>query len=246
MIFSIITAVYNNKEHIECAINSVWSQKGVQIEHIVMDGGSTDGTVEVIERINNPQIKFKSSKDKGIYDALNKGILNATGEIIGILHSDDFYASENVLKKVEDLFLDGADVVYGDLDYVERNNPSQIFRKWRSGIFTPFDLNLGWVAPHPSFFVKRSILGDVGGFDLNFKISADYDFILRVLKKEKIKVAYLPTTIVKMRVGGESNKTFKNKFKGSAEDYLIAKKYFSNPFFTVVCKVLRKIPQLVS
>ena len=244
MKFTIITAVFNNMNFVKEALDSVCNQDGVEYEHLIMDGGSTDGTLEFIQSLGFPHLKIESGKDKGIYDALNKGMKKASGDIIGILHSDDLYTSSDVLKKVERLFKDGADVVYADLEYVSRDDINNVFRKWKSGTYSSLDLRLGWVAPHPTFFIKKSVYQEVGEYNYNFKISGDYDFILRVLSNSKYKVSYLPESIIKMRLGGESTKSLKSYLRGSKQDYEIAKKYFIAPAFTVFSKIVRKLPQL--
>jgi glycosyltransferase len=244
MLFSIITAVYNNKSEIQGAIASVAGQKNVRLEHIIMDGGSNDGTIEIIKANNNPHINFESSRDKGIYDALNKGILKAQGDIIGILHSDDLFAEDKVLREVQDMFEAGLDGVYGDLDYVSKNDTMNVFRSWKALVPDSFQFELGWMPPHPTLFLKRSVYEDIGGFNLDYNISADYDFILRVFLKEKYQIGYLPRTLIKMRVGGESNRSIKNILRKSKEDFFIASKYFKVPFMTVFFKNIRKIPQL--
>jgi glycosyltransferase involved in cell wall biosynthesis len=243
MLFSIVTAVYNNKNEILGAVQSVAGQQNVKLEHIIMDGGSSDGTIDLINANSNTNIQFESGRDKGIYDALNKGITKAKGDIIGILHSDDLFADDQVLKDIHDLFEAGYDGVYGDLDYVLKDDTSSIFRHWKALVPSPFNLELGWMPPHPSLFLKREIYEEIGNFDLKYKISADYDFILRVFLDEKYKIAYLPRTIVKMRVGGESNRSLKNIIRKSKEDFAIASKHFKVPFFTVFLKNFRKIPQ---
>lgn len=246
MLFSIITAVYNNKNEILGALNSVHSQKDVQIEHIVMDGGSTDGTTELIQQAGMDRVIFDSSKDKGIYDAINKGIQKASGDIIGILHSDDFFTNDLILKEIESYFLDGFDVVYGDLDYVYKENTSKIFRKWIANLWDPFQLRLGWMPPHPTIFLKKNVYEEIGNYDLDYKISADYDLILRVFINNKYKIAYLPKTLVKMRVGGASNRSLKNIIKKTQEDIEIASKYFYPASLTILFKNIRKLPQLIS
>lgn len=245
MKFSIITAVYNNKKYIGDAINSVLSQKEVDLEYLIMDGQSLDGTLEIIQKLNSSNIKLYIGKDDGIYDALNKGFSKASGDVLGIMHSDDLFASDEILKKVEVLFNQGADVVYADLDYVNREDITKVFRHWESCKFKYSNLRFGWIPPHPSFYFKTQVLRENGFFDLRYKISADYDFMLRVLKNRQYKIAYLPETAVKMRVGGESNKSIANIIKGSIEDHSIAMKYFRFPLLTVVSKVVRKIPQLI-
>jgi glycosyltransferase len=243
MLFSIITAVYNNKAQILGAISSVGAQKGVELEHIIMDGGSKDGTCELIQGIKDPRVKFESSPDKGIYDALNKGIERSRGDIVGFLHSDDLFADERVLSDVQKLFEAGADGVYGDLDYVSRDDTSKIFRHWKSSTTDAFQMELGWMPPHPALFLRRSVYEEVGRFNLDYKISGDYDFILRVFLQDKYKIAYLPRTLVKMRVGGVSNRSFKNILKKSREDLAISAKHFRAPIMTVFFKNFRKIPQ---
>lgn len=245
MKITIITVVFNNKDLIKNAIDSVGCQKDVEVEHLIIDGASTDGTLEYIKSLNIPNLKVHSEKDKGIYDALNKGISKASGDIIGILHSDDFYTSESVLKKIHDLIQTGSDVIYADLEYVQRDDTNKIFRKWKSGNFNKTNLMFGWVAPHPTVFVKKSVYNEIGLFNLDYRISGDYDFILRVFLNKKFKVTYLPETVVKMRLGGESTKSLKSYWKGSKQDYSIAKKHFLFPLITVFSKVTRKIPQLI-
>ncbi len=246
MRFSIVTAVFNNKDLVGSAIESAHSQVGIELEHIIMDGGSTDGTLDLIKKYNYPNIVLESSKDKGIYDALNKGIGKATGDIVGILHSDDIFSSEKVLSKVAALFKEGVDGVYADLDYVNRFDVSQIFRQWKSGLFNSFDLELGWMPPHPTLFLRNEIYHKMGEFDLQYRIAADYDFMLRVLTSGQYKIDYLPETILKMRVGGQSNKSLTNIIRKSTEDYQIAKKYFSSPEGTILFKNIRKIPQFLN
>lgn len=243
MIFSIITAVYNNRNEIQGAAASVAEQQDVKYEHIIMDGGSTDGTIDLIKASNNPYINFESSRDKGIYDALNKGISKAKGDIIGLLHSDDLFADDHVLADVQAMFEAGYDGVYGDLDYVYKNDTASIVRHWKALVPDSFQFELGWMPPHPALFLKRSVYEEVGSFDLQYKISGDYDFILKVFLKNKYKIGYLPRTLVKMRVGGESNRSIKNVLRKSKEDFAIASKHFKIPFFTVFFKNFRKIPQ---
>jgi glycosyltransferase len=153
--------VLNNKELLMSAINSVNSQQGVEIEHIIMDGGSTDGTVEMIQQQKLPNLIFTSEKDKGIYDALNKGFEKASGDILGIMHSDDIFYSSDILQKVHDQFAKGADIVYADLDYVNRDDVSTVFRHWKSGPFKRFNLKFGWIPPHPSFYMKKSVFNEI-------------------------------------------------------------------------------------
>lgn len=245
--FSIITAVHNSKDTIEDCLSSVASQTYRNVEHIIIDGGSTDGSVETIM---NSKFKIKNSKvvsepDKGIYDALNKGIKLATGDVIGLLHADDVYHDENVLAKVAQKFEhEKTDSVYGDLVYVDKQNLNKVIRYWKAGIFTENSLLKGWMPPHPAFFVKKQIYDKYGLFDTNLKIAADYDMILRLLGRHKISTAYLPEVLVKMRWGGKSNKSIKNVLQKSYEDYqALQKNNFQNAALILLQKNLSKLSQ---
>ena len=216
---SIITSVYNNKETIAEAIASVFSQSYDNIEYIVVDGASTDGTVEVIKQYADNITTFVSEPDKGIYDGLNKGVALATGDVVGFLHSDDLFEDEHVVAKIAEAFeSSGAQSVYGDLTYVTKEDTSKVVRFWKSGIFTYAKLKNGWMPPHPTFYVKRDVYEQYGAFDTFFKIAADYDTVLRFLGREKISTHYIPEVLVKMRVGGASNKSIKNLIQKSRED----------------------------
>jgi glycosyltransferase involved in cell wall biosynthesis len=216
---SVITSVWNNKETIKDAIESVLNQTYENIEYIVVDGGSSDGTVDIVKSYGDRISKFVSEKDKGIYDGLNKGVSLATGDVIAFLHSDDLYENNTVVEEIAKIFqadssLDG---VYGDLIYTYKDDTSKVLRYWKSRDFESGLLAHGWMPAHPTLFLKRDVYERFGGFDLSFKIAADYDFMLRVLKSG-IKVKYLPSVLYKMRVGGESNKSLKNIIQKSRED----------------------------
>jgi len=217
---SIITVVKNNAQTIKDAIDSVLSQTYQNIEYTVIDGGSTDGTVEIIKSYGGKITKFISEPDNGIYDAMNKGIKLATGDIIGILNSDDVYFNEyvieNVVKKFEET---NVDCVYGDLYFVRKSDLGKVVRYWKSSVFIQGSFSKGWHPPHPTFFVRRAIYEKYGLFDLNFKIAADYELMLRFLEKYKISNSYIPEVLVKMRVGGVSNMSFKNIIKANVECY---------------------------
>lgn len=243
MKFSIITTVRNNLEMLKEALHNVSLQDGVEVEHVIVDGNSTDGTKEFLASLSNPKLKIKSEKDKSIYDALNKGLDMCSNEIIGILHSDDLFSDGKVLGEIQKLFLEGADVVYADLVYVHRNDTTKVIRNWKSGAFHKNELLFGWMPPHPTFFFRKNLLPSIGKFSLDYSISADYDYMLRFLTREDIKIGYLPRVITQMRVGGESNKSLKNILKKSRQDYEIAHKYFSSPLGTLIFKNLRKVVQ---
>jgi glycosyltransferase involved in cell wall biosynthesis len=246
MKFSIITAVYNNADTITDALESVLSQTHDDIEYIVVDGASTDGTKEIIEGYKEHIATFISEPDKGIYDALNKGITNATGDIICFLHSDDIYANNDVIKKANELLeQSGADSIYGDLVYVQKSNVEKIVRYWKSGDFTLTKLKRGWMPPHPTFMVKRSVYEEYGGFDTSFRIAADYDTVLRFLGVQGISTSYLPQVMVKMRLGGESNKSLTNLKKKTLEDLKALRKNGIGGWNTIAIKNLSKIPQFL-
>ena len=219
MKISTITSVYNNKETIAEALESVLSQTHENIEYIVVDGASTDGTIDVINKYADKITTFVSEPDKGIYDGLNKGVALATGDVIGFLHSDDLFEDENVIAKIaNEMSISGVDSIYGDLTYVSKEDTSKIVRYWKSGAYGLKKLKNGWMPPHPTFYVKREVYEKYGAFDTSFKIAADYDSILRFLGREGITTRYLPEVLVKMRVGGASNKSIKNLIQKSKED----------------------------
>ena len=200
MRISVITVVHNNVENIKDAIDSVHGQTYKNIEHIIIDGLSTDGTVEIVKSYGKKINKFITEKDKGIYDAMNKGITLASGDIIGILNSDDIYFDDNVLEDVVNVFKEKqSDSIYGDLIYVEKNNINEVVRYWKSSAFKLGSFAKGWHPPHPTFFAKRNLYQNYGLFDLNMKVSADFDLMLRFLEKNKITTSYIPRVLVKMR-----------------------------------------------
>ncbi|MBK8807565.1 MAG: glycosyltransferase [Bacteroidales bacterium] len=244
MKFSIITAVYNNASSIEQAILSVLHQKNVSIEYILIDGGSTDGTVEIIKKYNSQISYFISEKDKGIYDALNKGLQQATGDVIGFLHSDDLFSHDNILNNISEKFTKiETDGVYGDLQYVDKIDINKVIRFWKSKPFNRSNLKYGWMPAHPTLFLKKEVYKKHGLFDTKYKISADYEFMIRILSDTTYKFDYLPQVITKMRVGGESNKSIKNIILKSKEDLKAIKKNKIGNLFTLVSKNLRKLSQ---
>lgn len=242
---SIITVTYNSEAYLEQTIRSVLSQSYEDIEYIIVDGGSTDNTKHIISLYQNKISRFVSEKDKGIYDALNKGLAMASGDVIGILHSDDFYAHERVIEKVVKTFKDTqADALYANLCYVDAKNTSKITRKWLSGEYKENSFLYGWMPPHPTFFVKKDVYKRIGHFDLNFKTSADYELMLRFIHKHRIKLAYLNEYIVNMRVGGQSNASINNRIIANLEDRKAWEVNGIKPyFFTLWLKPLRKIRQ---
>lgn len=255
MKISIITVTKNNKDGLLRAIECVHNQTYKNVEHLIIDGGSTDGSVEAIKHeqpapeadgLKIKNLVFISEPDNGIYDAINKGIRLAAGDIIGLLHSDDLYAHINVLSNIAEIFRSkSADAVYADLQYVDKKNPDKIFRNWIAGEFNRNSLKFGWMPPHPTLFIKRSLFDKYGFYDESFTIAADYEFVLRVFSQVDIKPVYLPEIIYKMKTGGQSNKSPVNIFNKSREDFKAIKKHrFTFPVGVLLCKNFRKIPQL--
>lgn len=221
MKISVVTAVFNNRETIGAAIDSALSQVDVEFELIVIDGGSTDGTLDVLRAYGDRLALLVSEPDRGMYDALNKGIQLATGDVVGFLHSDDLFADESVLTRIAAAFaVPDVGAVYGDLLYVSKDAPDVVVRYWKAGAFSQDRLGWGWMPPHPTFYVRRSIYQRLGVFDLRYRIAADYDTMLRFLGKGKIRADYIPEVLVKMRLGGASNRSFANIVRKSKEDYL--------------------------
>ncbi len=244
MKISIITCVLNNSKTIGQTMQSFQNQNYINKEQVIIDGGSSDGTLEIIKKLKKKNTNLISSSDKGIYHALNKGIDQSKGKVIGILHSDDFYENKKILKIVSDAFnTSGADLVYGDLVYISKNYPHKKIRYWKAGKFNSENLQNGWMPPHPAVFIKKKIINEIGKYNLKFKISADYDFLLRALNNKKIKKIYLPKIFIKMRIGGKSNKSIKNLFIKSYEDFLIIKKNNIGGFATLLKKNYSKINQ---
>ena len=243
MKISIITVCYNAEDTIGDTIQSVLSQDYKDVEYIIVDGKSTDRTLEIIQSIKNG-IKLISEKDQGIYDAMNKGINTASGDVIGILNADDVYKNSQVLTAVMDAFKANVSIVYGDIEYVKYNDLSKVVRKWKAGVFRSGKFKWGWMPPHPGFFVKKSCYESFGLFNLNLSTSADYELMLRMLEVHHLSCNYIPKTITSMRVGGASNSSLKNRLIANRNDKKAWTIHPINPFwFTFILKPLRKLPQ---
>lgn len=242
---SLITVCYNSAETIEDTIRSVLSQTYTDIEYIVVDGASKDNTLQLIEKYKNKIAKVVSEPDKGIYDAINKGINLAHGDIIGILNSDDFYVDNHVIEDVVKTFVTTACAcTYADLQYVDRNQPDLIKRNWVSGEYADGHFLKGWMPPHPTFFIKRECYKKYGLFNLELKSAADYELMLRMLHVHKIKASYIARVLVKMRIGGKSNVTLVNRIKANREDKMAWKINNVKPrFYTLALKPLSKLGQ---
>ncbi len=241
---SVVTAVYNSRDTVGQALDSVFSQSHPNIESVVIDGASTDGTQAVIERYRNRIGTFISERDQGIYDALNKGIHHASGDVVGFLHADDLFAHENVLARIADAFSDPkVDAVYGDLVYVRHEDVNQIVRYWRAGSFDMDALRRGWMPPHPTFYVRRSIYERLGAFDTRYRIAADYDSVLRFLAHGGIHAAYIPEVLIRMRVGGISNRSLRSILRKSREDLEVTRRNKIGGIGTVLQKNFSKVSQ---
>ena len=246
MKISIITAVYNREATVAEAIESVARHSYSGIEHLIIDGASSDGTLAAIEPYHRPTMRVVSEPDKGIYDALNKGLAMATGEIAGLVHSDDFLAHDRVIEQVMAAFADPAvDAVYGDLDYVSAANPETIVRRWKAGAFSPAMLRRGWMPPHPALFVRRRLWEQHGMFDTRYRIAADYDAILRWFGSGTICAVYLPQVLVKMRTGGASNRSLGRIVLKSREDYRALRANGIGGLGALAVKNLSKVSQLI-
>ena len=218
MKISVITVCYNSAETIGHTLRSVREQTYGNIEHIIVDGGSKDTTLAVVATEGQHVAKLVSEKDNGIYDAMDKGIALASGEIIGFINADDFYASPVVLTTLAAAFeKSGTDCCYGDLCYVSQDEPTRTVRYWRSADFVPGYFEKSWCPPHPTFFVRRSVYQRLGGFDLSFRIAADFELMARYLEVARISSHYIPEVLVKMRLGGTTNRSLSNIFKQNAE-----------------------------
>jgi glycosyltransferase len=244
---SIVTAVFNRADTIADAIRSLESQNYQNFEHIIQDGGSSDGTLDIARQFNASSTQLVSEPDAGIYDAINKGIFRASGEIIGLLHSDDFFAHDMVLERVAAAFRDQEiDGVYGDLDYVSATNTRKIVRRWRSGHYRPELLKRGWMPPHPTLYLRRDVFDRWGLYDTSMNIAADYEAMLRYLVKGEIRLAYIPEVLVKMRVGGESNRSVPRILRKSREDYIAMRRYGVGGIGTLMAKNFSKLGQFLS
>lgn len=244
MKISIITVCFNSSKTIIDTIESVNNQSFKKIEHIFIDGLSNDNTLEIIKLNSKKKKVIISEQDNGIYDAINKGISIASGDVIGILHSDDLLCSSEIISdlmdKIQNENLDG---VYGDLQYVDKRNTNKIVRFWKSCEFSPNLLRRGWMPAHPTLILKKEVYLKHGVFDKSFKIAADYDFILRIFKDSELKFGYLPKVVNKMRLGGISNRNLKNIIKKFKEDYRAIRSNNIGGFVTLILKNTTKIKQ---
>lgn len=242
---TIITATYNAADHLEDCINSIISQDHKDIEHIIIDGKSTDGTMAIVEKFGDHISHSISETDRGMYDAINKGMQLATGDIIGILNSDDMLVSKDVISAIVEVFeKQQVDAVYGDLEYVDRNDSSHVLRVWKGKTYKRSLFRKGWMPAHPTFYFKRELLEKYGGYETHYFSAADYEFMARYLFHFKASAFYLPKLIVMMRAGGQSNGNIKQRLRANRRDYLAMKKNkIPFAFIVSIMKPLSKLHQ---
>jgi glycosyltransferase involved in cell wall biosynthesis len=240
---SLITVVYNAQNTIEQCIVSILRQKFNNVQYIVIDGGSTDNTIQIINKYKDKIDFFVSESDYGVYDAMNKGIAKATGDIIGTLNADDYYANDDVLHNVAIAFAkQNTGILYGDLDYVDQSGKT--IRKWRSGKYKSGMFNWGWMPPHPTFYCRRSLFEKLGSYKLDYGSAADYELMLRFIHLNKTGVCYLNKVMIKMVIGGISNKSFSNRVQAIRFDLkAMRNNNILLPLITILFKPLRKIVQ---
>lgn len=244
---SLITVTYNSARYLQNAIQSVYNQDYPNIEYIIVDGGSTDETLSIIEQNSACITKWISEKDNGMYDAINKGMKMATGDVIGILNSDDMLASKSIVSKIAACFKEKkVDSIFGDLLYVDADEISKTHRFWKGMPYNRKSFQLGWMPAHPTFYVRKEIVEQLGGYETHYFSASDFELMTRYLYKHRISSHYLPELIVKMRKGGMSNGSFKKHFRANRRDYLALKRNeVPLPFVVSLIKPLRKLPQYV-
>lgn len=243
---SIITATYNSAQTINDTIKSVLSQTNKDFEYLIIDGGSTDETIDIVKSYESEfsgRLKWVCEKDKGIYDAMNKGIKMASGDIIGILNSDDYYTSDDILQTIADAFkCQDVDAIYGDIHFIKDGDPDKCVRYYSSRMFSPFWLRFGFMPAHPSFYCKREVFEKSGLYRLDYKIGSDYEMMVRLFRKYKISSRYVPKDFVTMRTGGASNSNLNSRLTLIKEDVRACRDngIYTNELF-VCLKFLYKI-----
>jgi len=243
---SIITAVFNRNSVVARSVESLQAQTYSDLEHLIIDGGSDDGTLEILAKMADERTHITSQPDEGIYDALNKGIGLATGEVIGLLHSDDVFASPTVLERVAREFEDSdVDAVYGDLQYVSAQDTTSVVRHWRAGRFSMDSLSRGWMPPHTTLFLRREVFERLGKYDTSYTIAADYNAILRWFGRGAIRSSYIPEVLVLMHLGGKSNGSLNQIVRKSKEDYRALRESRIGGIGTLALKNLRKLEQFL-
>ena len=243
---SIITATFNSAKTLKDTIQSVLRQTNKDFEYLIIDGGSTDETIDIVKSYESEfsgRLKWVSEKDQGIYDAMNKGIKMASGDVVGILNSDDYFTSDDILQTVDNAFKSHEiDAIYGDIHFIRDGNPQKCIRYYSSRMFTPFWLRFGFMPAHPSFYCKREIFDKAGLYSLDYKIGADYEMMVRLFKRHKIKSLYVNKDFVTMRTGGASNTNVRSRLTLIEEDVKACREngIYTNRFF-IMLKFLYKI-----
>jgi glycosyltransferase len=245
---SIITVTYNSEKYLVDCIESVRKQTYGNIEHIIVDGKSTDGTVKIIQKNAHHLAAWISETDRGMYDAINKGMRMATGDIVGVLNSDDMFASADVIMDIVACFDEtGTEAIYGDLVYVDPVTPQKVLRYWKGIPFKRSRFRYGWMPAHPTFYIKRELIAKFGGYENHYFTAADYELMARYLYKFRVRATYLPKLIVKMRMGGMSNSNLYTRLRANRRDYLAMKRNkIPFAFFVSILKPVIKIPQYKS
>ncbi|MEO6407248.1 MAG: glycosyltransferase family 2 protein [Burkholderiaceae bacterium] len=247
MKISVVTVTYNSGATVADSLRSVAQQSHPDIEHVVIDGGSSDATVRIVKALGGPGLRLLSEPDRGIYDAMNKGIAQATGDVIGFLNSDDVFHDPQALERVAAAFADPAvAIVYGDIVFVAKDDTSRVVRLWTSRPHVPGLCARGWMPPHPSLYVRREVYERFGGYDIAFPAAADFEMALRLLDGAGLRSAYLPFVQVSMRMGGQSTRSIRNIVSGSREVSRACRKHgLPGGVRFVVWRLLAKVPQLL-
>jgi glycosyltransferase involved in cell wall biosynthesis len=242
---TIITVTYNSAKYLQDCIESVINQSYANIEHILIDAASTDNTINIIKSFEGKIAKWVSEPDKGMYDAINKGMAMATGDVIGILNSDDILASNDVIEHIVSCFIENkADSVYGDLVYVDQINTRKVIRFWKGFTYKRYRFVYGWMPAHPTFYFKKDLLQHLGGYESHYFTAADYEFMARYLYRYRISAVYIPKLIVKMRIGGQSNRNLMSRLRANRRDYLAMKvNEIPFPHIASILKPLIKLKQ---
>nr|WP_068890684.1 glycosyltransferase family 2 protein [Pedobacter panaciterrae] len=242
---SLVTVVLNCSDYIEGCVRSVVDQDYDNIEYIVIDGGSTDGTVSLIKKYHHKIHYFISEKDQGMYDALNKGFAVATGDLVGILNADDLFATKDTISSVVNCFRQtDCDIVYGNLDFISRTDFTKVTRRWKSKPYKPESIKRGWMPAHPTLYMKKEVLVAQGGYSLDFGSCADYELIIRVLQKNSLHLVFLDKLLVLMRNGGMSNGSLRKIYRTMINDYrALSHHKIPNPVLVMLLKKLRKLNQ---
>ncbi len=240
---TIITVTYNSAKYLQECIDSVLMQTYPDIELILIDGLSTDGTIDIIKKYESKIARWVSEEDNGMYDAINKGMGMATGDVIGILNSDDVLASKDVVASIAHCFNEHkVDSLYGDLVYVDQLNTKKVIRYWKGFPYKRYRFNYGWMPAHPTFYFRRNLLQELGGYESHYFTAADYEFMARYLYRYRISSTYLPLLIVKMRVGGQSNRDITSRLRANRRDYLAMK--INNIPFPHIASILKPLIKL--